>query len=59
MLQGMAGAADSDRDGIITINELFSYLQHQVAERARQQNERQSPSMAGSIGDLPFVLIQK
>lgn len=59
MLQGMAGAADADSDGIVTINELFSYVQRTVAERARVQNERQSPGMAGAIGDLPFVIVQK
>jgi uncharacterized caspase-like protein len=59
LLQGLSGAADTDGDGVVTVNELFAWVQPKVTERARQQNIRQNPSMSGQAGDLPFVMVQK
>jgi ubiquinone/menaquinone biosynthesis C-methylase UbiE len=39
------GAADSDRDGVITVNELFRYTRERVSAEANEQHSRQDPML--------------
>lgn len=55
VLKGLRGAADTDKDNIVTVNELFTYVQRNVSERARQENGKQMPVMSGAVADLPLV----
>ena len=58
LLKGMEGAADADRDRIVTVSEIFAYVQKNVSDRARQENGKQSPVMDGAVQDLPLVEIR-
>lgn len=59
LLKGMRGDADADRDGTITLRELYPFVRGRVSERAsRELNRDQTPSLIGGAGaraDLPIV----
>lgn len=56
VLEGMRGKADRNRDGIVTVSELYEYVEEQVEQRARTEGGRQRPIMKGEIeGSLPLV----
>jgi uncharacterized caspase-like protein len=59
VIKGMEGAADADGDKIVTVNELFQYVQKKVSDDARQQNSKQTPVMSGAVADLPLMEIKK
>jgi uncharacterized caspase-like protein len=55
LLEGLGGRADRDGDGIVTVSELYEYLEHEVDRRARAAGGRQRPLMRGEIeGTLPL-----
>ncbi len=54
LLRGLAGEADHDRDGIISLNSLFSY----VAREVPRFNPSQHPYQDVRGTDLPFAEIQ-
>ncbi|MBI1737065.1 MAG: caspase family protein [Candidatus Rokubacteria bacterium] len=58
LLKGMEGEADADKDRLVTVNEIFNYVQKNVSDRARQENGKQSPVMSGAVQDLPLVEIR-
>ena len=47
LLRGLGGVADGNGDGIVTVNELYSYVQRTVSEHA------------GAVGDTPLVQLKK
>jgi hypothetical protein len=49
LLEGLAGKADSNGDGEVTVAELYPYLEDQVDRRARAAGGRQRPLMKGEI----------
>jgi len=52
------GAADLNHDGIITIQELYEYLEQQVSRKSRAAGGNQHPVMKGELEDvLPLVKI--
>jgi hypothetical protein len=59
MLKGMRGDADADRDGTITLGELYPFVRAGVSERAsRELNRDQTPTLIGGAGpraSLPVV----
>jgi uncharacterized caspase-like protein len=59
LLRGLGGAADADGNGVVTVNELYSYVQRSVSEHARRLGHRQSPVITGAVGDLPLVQVRK
>ncbi|MBI1733614.1 MAG: caspase family protein [Candidatus Rokubacteria bacterium] len=59
LLQGLGGAADRDADGIVTLNELYGFMQGKVAEHAKKLGTRQTPVMQGALTDLPLVEVPK
>jgi len=51
LLKGMRGDADADRDGTITLGELYPFVRGKVSERAsRELNRDQTPVLIGGAG---------
>jgi hypothetical protein len=58
LLQGMRGAADLDRDGVIELHELYQYVEQQVTQKSRAEGGNQHPVMKGEVeGLLPLVKV--
>jgi uncharacterized caspase-like protein len=56
VLEGLKGGADRDRDGIVTVSELYEYVESHVDRAARRAGGRQRPLMKGEIeGTLPLA----
>lgn len=59
LLKGMRGDADADRDGTVTLGELYPFVRGRVSERAsRDLNRDQTPALIGGAGpraSLPVV----
>jgi hypothetical protein len=53
LLEGLAGAADLDGNGIVTFTELFDHVSSGVREAT---SGRQNPQMSG-LGDIPLALV--
>jgi hypothetical protein len=55
LLEGLSGKADSNGDGVVTVSELYPYVEDQVDRRSRAAGGRQRPLMKGEIeGTLPL-----
>ena len=55
VLEGLRGKADRNGDGIVTVSELYEYVEDQVDTAARLAGGRQRPLMKGEIeGTLPL-----
>ena len=55
LLEGLAGKADRNGDGLVTVSELYEYVEDQVDRKAREAGGRQRPLMKGEIeGTLPL-----
>jgi hypothetical protein len=60
LLRGLQGAADLNRDGIVSLQELYEYVEQQVSQKARAVGGNQHPVMKGELeGVLPLVKVQK
>ena len=58
LVQGLRGAADLDRDGIVSLQELYQYLEQQVTQKSRSIGGNQHPVMKGELeGQLPLVKV--
>jgi len=58
LVQGLRGAADLDRDGIVSLQEVYQYLEQQVAQKSRSIGGNQHPVMKGEIeGLLPLMKV--
>jgi hypothetical protein len=56
LLQGLRGAGDLDRDGIVSLQELYQYLDQEVSRKSRSSGGNQHPVMKGEVeGFLPLV----
>ncbi len=59
LVQGLQGAADLNRDGIVTLQELYEYVEQQVTRKSRMVGGNQHPVMKGEVeGMLPLVKIK-
>jgi len=59
LVQGLKGAADANKDGIVTIQELYEYVEQQVSAKSRSVGGNQHPVMKGELeGPLPLVKIR-
>jgi hypothetical protein len=59
LIEGLKGAADLDRDGIVTLQELYPYLDQQVTKRSRSVGGNQHPVMKGEMeGVLPLTKVR-
>ena len=55
LLEGLSGKADKNADGMVTVSELYPYVQDQVERKSRAAGSRQRPVMKGEIeGTLPL-----
>jgi uncharacterized caspase-like protein len=54
LLDGLAGAGDSDGNGIVTFTELFEHVSQNVRDAT---NGRQNPQMSG-FGDVPLAIVR-
>ena len=55
VLEGLKGKADRNSDGLVTVSELYEYVEDQVDATARRAGGRQRPLMKGEIeGTLPL-----
>src|SRR6266545_1019258 len=58
LVQGLRGAADLDRDGIVSLQEVYQYLEQQVTQKSRSIGGNQHPVMKGELeGQLPLVKV--
>lgn len=59
LIQGLKGAADLNRDGIVTLQELYGYVEQQVSVKSRSVGGNQHPVMKGEMeGSLPLIRIE-
>ena len=59
LLQGLNGAADLNRDGIVSLQELYEYVEQQVTQKSRALGANQHPVMKGELeGVLPLVKVK-
>jgi len=58
LIQGVRGTADLDRDGIVSLQELYQYLEQQVSQKSRAAGGNQHPVMKGEVeGMLPLAKV--
>lgn len=59
LVQGLKGAADLNRDGIVSLQELYEYVEQQVTQKSRAVGGNQHPVMKGGLeGVLPLVKVK-
>ena len=59
LLQGLNGAADLNRDGIVSLQELYEYVEQQVTQKSRSVGGNQHPVMKGELeGVIPLVKVK-
>jgi uncharacterized caspase-like protein len=60
ILEGLRGKADRNGDGIVTVSELYEYVEDQVDRAARRAGGRQQPLMKGELeGSLPISILHR
>jgi caspase domain-containing protein/glucodextranase-like protein len=60
LIQGLRGTADLDRDGIISLQELYQYLEQEVSRKSRGVGANQHPVMKGEVdGLMPLVKVAR
>ena len=58
LVNGLKGAADLNRDGIISLQELYEYVEQQVSAKSRAVGGNQHPVMKGELeGVLPLAKV--
>lgn len=56
LAEGLKGNADLNGDGVVTVDELYSYVYEQVTKKARQLGGGQHPLKKGTIvGEIPLT----
>ena len=60
LIAGLKGAADLNRDGMVTLQELYEYVEQQVSSKSRSVGGNQHPVMKGELeGLLPLVRVRR
>jgi len=49
LVEGLRGAADANKNGVITLQELFDYVQQQVTQQAKRLGGDQHPLLKGEL----------
>lgn len=59
VVEGLNGAADRNRDGIVTLDELYEYVSREVSRKARSLGTSQTPQLSAfsSEGPLPLAVV--
>jgi len=56
LLEGLRGSADKDRDGIVTLIDVYQFTRENVSKWAFQNGKEQTPTMEARIsGDIPLT----
>src|SRR5216684_1445183 len=56
LVRGLQGYADNNRDGIVSLQELYEYLAQEVSRKSRQVGGNQHPMLKGELeGVLPLT----
>jgi uncharacterized caspase-like protein len=56
LTEGLKGAGDLNRDGIVSLQELYEYVQQQVVQKSRAVGGNQHPQFRGDVeGVLPLT----
>jgi hypothetical protein len=59
LTEGLRGAGDLNRDGIVSLQELYEYVEQQVVRKARAVGGNQHPIMKGELeGVLPLTKVR-
>ena len=59
LVNGLKGAADLNRDGIVSLQELYEYAEQQVTAKSRAVGGNQHPVMKGELeGALPLAKVR-
>jgi uncharacterized caspase-like protein len=59
LVTGLKGAADLNRDGIVSLQELYEYVEQQVSAKSRAVGGNQHPVMKGELeGALPLAKVR-
>ena len=59
LTEGLRGAADLNRDGIVSLQELYEYVEQQVTRKSRAIGGNQHPVMKGELeGVLPLTKVR-
>jgi hypothetical protein len=59
LTEGLRGAADLNRDGIVSLQELYEYLESEVVRKARNVGGNQHPVLKGELqGVLPLTKVR-
>jgi uncharacterized caspase-like protein len=59
LVRALEGAADANRDGIVSLQELYEWVEQQVTAKSRQVGGNQHPVMKGELeGVLPLVQVR-
>ena len=56
LLKGLKGESDEDRDGRLTVGELYRYIRENVEREARYMDREQTPTF---MGDMRNVIIER
>jgi hypothetical protein len=60
LVNGLKGGGDLNRDGIVSLQELYEYVEQQVTMKSRAVGGSQHPVMKGELeGALPLVKVRK
>jgi hypothetical protein len=60
LVNGLKGGGDLNRDGIVSLQELYEYVEQQVTKKSRAVGGSQHPVMKGELeGALPLVKVGK
>ena len=60
LIEGLKGAADLNGDGIVSLQELYEYVEQQVPRKSRAIGGNQHPVMKGQVeGALPLVRVPR
>jgi uncharacterized caspase-like protein len=60
LLQGLNGAADLNHDGIVSLQELYEYVEQQVTQKSRAMGGNQHPVMKGELeGVIPLMKVRE
>jgi len=58
LIEGLKGAADGNHDGIVSLQELYEYLEQEVTRKSRAVGGNQHPVMKGELeGALPLIKV--
>ncbi|MBI3030032.1 MAG: hypothetical protein HYY64_11010, partial [Candidatus Rokubacteria bacterium] len=59
LVQALKGAGDLNRDGIVTLQELYEYVEQEVTKKSRAVGGNQHPVMKGELeGVLPLIKVK-